>query len=79
MVYTRVQFWDCCFVNDKAVPILFVGDTNILLSHSNPTDFNKNINIVLKILSDWFKRNLLFLNFSKIQFTNFTTKNNYQL
>ena len=42
------------FVNDKSVPILFADDTSILLSHSNPTDFNNNINTVFKILSDWF-------------------------
>jgi hypothetical protein len=43
------------FVNDKSVPILFADDTSILLSHSNPTDFNNNINTVFKILCDWFK------------------------
>jgi len=46
------------------------------LSHSNPTDFNNNINTVIKILNDWFKQNSLSLNLTKIQFTNFTTKNN---
>jgi len=39
-------------VNNKSVPILFADDTSILLSHSNPTDFNNNINTVFKILSD---------------------------
>jgi len=67
------------FVNDKFVPILFADDTNILLSHSNPTNFNSNINTVFKILSDWFEQNLLSLNFTKIQFTNFTTKNSNQI
>jgi hypothetical protein len=47
------------FVNDKPVPILFEDDTSILLSHSNPTYFNSNINTVFKILCDWFKQNLL--------------------
>jgi len=67
------------FVNDKSVPILFADDTSILLSHSNPTDFNNNINTVFKILNVWFKQNLLSLNFTKNQFTNFTTKNNNQI
>jgi len=67
------------FVIDKSVPILFADDTSLLLSHSNPTDFNNNINTVFKILSDWFKQNLLSLNFTKTQFTNFTTKNNNQI
>jgi hypothetical protein len=34
------------FVNGKSVPILFADDTSILLSHSNPTDFNNNINTI---------------------------------
>ena len=49
------------------------------MSHSNPTDFNNNITVVFKILSDWFKQSLLSLNFSKTQFTNFTTKSNNQI
>jgi hypothetical protein len=66
------------FVNDKSVHILYADDTSILLSHSHPTDYN-NINTVFKILNDWFKQNLLSLNFTKTQFTNFTTKNNNQI
>jgi len=49
------------------------------LSHSNPTAFNNNINTVFKILSNWFKQNLLSLNFIKTKFTNFTTKSNNQI
>jgi len=67
------------FVNDKSVPVLFADDTSILLSHSNPTDFNNDIDTVFKILNNWFKQNLLSLNFTKTQFTNFTTKNNNQI
>jgi len=67
------------FVNDKYVPILFADDTSSLLSHSNPTDFNNNINTAFKILNDWFKQNLLSLNFTKTKFANFTTKNNNQI
>ena len=49
------------FVNDKSVPVSFADDTSILLSHSNPTDFNNNINTVFKILNDRFKQNLLYV------------------
>ena len=66
------------FVRDKSVPILFADDTSIILSHSNPTDYNNNINTVSKISSEWFKQNLISLNFTKAQFTNFTAKNNNQ-
>jgi hypothetical protein len=66
------------FVNDKSVHILFADDTSTLLSHSNHSDFNNNINTVFKNLNVWFKQNLLSLNFTKTQFTNFRTKNNNQ-
>jgi hypothetical protein len=36
------------FVRDKSVPILFAGETNILLSCSDALDFNTNSNTVLK-------------------------------
>jgi len=39
------------FVLDKSVPTLFAADTSILLSHSDPTNFNNNINTLFKILS----------------------------
>jgi len=45
--------------------LFFADDASILLYHSNPTDFNNNVNTVFKILSDWFKQNLLSLNFTK--------------
>jgi hypothetical protein len=67
------------FVNDKSVPILFADETSILLSRTNPTNVNNNINTVFKILYDWFKQNLLSLNFTKTHFINFTTKNNNQI
>jgi len=66
-------------VRDKSVPVLSADDTSILLSHSNPTAFNNSINTVFKILNDWCKLNLISLNFTRTQFTNFTTKNNNQI
>ena len=46
---------------DKSVPILYADDTSISLSHSDPSNFNNNINTVFKILSEWFKQNLICL------------------
>jgi biopolymer transport protein ExbD len=34
---------------------------------------------IFKISSNWFKQNLFYVNFTKTQFTNFTTKNNNQI
>jgi hypothetical protein len=58
--------------------ILYPHNTNILLSNSDPTHFNNNINNVFKIWCDWFKLNLLSLNFTRTHFTKFTNKNNNQ-
>jgi hypothetical protein len=63
------------FVNDKFVPILFADDTSILLSQSNPTDFNNNINTVFKILNDWFKQKVIFNSYCVYSFHVFTLYN----
>jgi hypothetical protein len=48
------------FLNYKSVPVLFGDDTSILhvLSHSNPFDFNNNINTVFKILNKFLDLNV---------------------
>jgi hypothetical protein len=48
------------FLRGTSVPFIFADGINILLSHSDPTDLNKNINVAFKILSDWFKQNIFF-------------------
>jgi hypothetical protein len=58
-----------------AIQILLTFNNNINNNNIN----NNNINTVFKILIDWFQQNLLSLNFTKTQFTNFTTKNNNQI
>ena len=65
-------------MRDKSTPILFADDTSILVSHSNLFDFKNDIKIIFTSLNEWFTQNLLSLNFTKTQFTNFTTKNNNQ-
>ena len=36
-------------INKTSAPIIFADDTSILLTHSNLTDFNKNISTVLQL------------------------------
>ena len=67
------------FLTDKSVPILFADDTSILVSNPNPTDYTNTVNTVLKILNGWFRHNLLSLNLTKTQFTNFVTKTSNQI
>ena len=67
------------FMRDKSTPILFADDTSILISHSNLFDFKNEIKTIFTNLNEWFKNNLLSLNFSKTQFVNFTTRNTHQM
>jgi len=63
----------------KLTPILFANDTSVLISHSNLSDFKNKIQSIFTNLNEWFKNNLLSLNFSKTQFVHFTTRNTNQM
>ena len=62
-------------INNKSIPLLFADDTSILFTHSNLTDFTKNINTVFDTLNKWFDNNLLCVNFEKTHYIHFVTKN----
>jgi hypothetical protein len=59
----------------NGVPVLFVDDASVLISHANAIQFKNKINAVYRTL-DWFKKNLPSLNTVKTQYINFITKNN---
>ena len=67
------------FMRAKSTPILFADDTSILISHSNLFDFRNKIQLIFTNLNEWFKNNLLSLNFSKTQLVHFTTRNTNQM
>jgi hypothetical protein len=48
--------------NNRSIPILFIDDTTVLFSHSNPDDFVENVHTVFESLSNWIKRILSSLN-----------------
>ena len=54
--------------------IIFADDTSILTSNPNLEDFKNNVNLVLTELINWFRGNLLTLNYDKTQFLQFLTK-----
>ena len=58
---------------------LFADDTSIIISHSNKSDFNININQTFQDINTWFNVSLLTLNFSKTQYLEFRTKNYYNV
>jgi hypothetical protein len=61
-------------VNHKA--ILFTDDTSVIVNSPNFVDFERNINMVIINMNEWFNANLLALNFDKTYFMKFQTKNN---
>ena len=63
-------------INKLADTILFADDTSIVISNTNPEDFNNTINTVMTEIMDWFQSNLLTLNFNKTTFLQFLTKQN---
>jgi hypothetical protein len=67
------------FMRGKSTPILFADDTSILISYSNLSDFRNKIQLIFTNLNEWFKNNLLSLNFSKTQLLHFTARNMNQM
>jgi hypothetical protein len=62
-------------VISKSKPILFADDTSIIVTNSSPTDYKNNIINLFELINDWFKANLLTLNFDKTYYIKFMTKN----
>ena len=63
-------------INKTSTPIIFADDTSILFTHSNPVDFNRNIDTTFITLNKWLRANQLSLNFNKTSYVHFTTKRN---
>jgi Uma2 family endonuclease len=60
-------------IKHKALPILFADDTSILLTSPNNIHMQNDLNTVFE-LNNWFKSNLLFFEFGKTYFIQFTNK-----
>jgi hypothetical protein len=50
-------------INDISKPTIFASDTNIIIIHTDLTDFKEEINIIVEKISSWFQNNLLLLKF----------------
>jgi hypothetical protein len=61
-------------VEHKALPILFADCTSIIPTSPNNTQMQSDFNIIFEQVIKWFKSNLLFLNFDKTYFIQFTNK-----
>ena len=70
------------YVNDlptaepsKAIPVLFVDDTSIVIVSPNINELQKAISVSVQQLTKWFHENSLSLNMSKTYFLQFHNKN----
>ena len=60
-------------IADLSKPFLFADDTTIIIANSSPSIFQEVINNIIDNINDWFKINLLSLNFDKTYFLQFMT------
>ena len=50
---------------------LFADDTNLIITHPNPTEFEEEINELFEKIIIWFQTNLLSLNVNKTYYMQF--------
>jgi hypothetical protein len=58
---------------------LFADDTNIIFTHPNPTEFEKEFNKLFEKIIIWFQTNLLSLNLNKTCYMQFLSKTNHAI
>jgi hypothetical protein len=66
-------------ITDISQLVLFADDTGILISKPSHTEFINDINKVFGKINDWFKINLLSLNFDKTYYVQFMIKNIHEI
>jgi hypothetical protein len=52
-------------MEEYATPILFADDTSLIATDKSPDSLDTKLSINIKIVDNWFKSNLLSINFSK--------------
>jgi len=63
-------------INKNNKIVLFADDTSLIISDPDPIKFRDDANKILLHIQEWFNANLISLNWKKIHFMHFTTKNN---
>jgi len=66
-------------IPDISNPILFAGDTSMIITNSGFHVFKKDIHSIIIQLNRWFKSHLLSLNLDKTHFLQFLTKNSHEI
>ena len=82
MEYHKAQFsalyFFLLYINDlptvtakNAKLVLYVDDTSLIITSPSPIEFANKLNIVFANVNEWFRKNLLFLNFNKTTYLQF--------
>ena len=66
-------------IADPSQPVLFADETSIIIANPSPSQFKEDINNIIDNINDWFRCNLLSLNFYKTYFVQFMPKNSYEI
>jgi len=59
--------------------VLYADDTSLIITNPSPIVFANKFNIVLANVNEWFRKNLIFLNFNRTTYLQFQTKNSQKL
>jgi len=59
--------------------VLYTDNTSKIINSPNSAEFSTKVNTVFANINKWFRSNLLSLNFDKIHFLQFQTKNSQKL
>ena len=61
-------------ISKIAQSIIFTDDMSIIITNNNKVDLKNSLHLTMIEISNWFRRNLLTLNYDKTYFLQFLTK-----
>ena len=59
--------------------VLYADDTSLIITNPSCIEFANKLNIIFNNVNEWFRKNLLFLNFNKSTYLQFLIKNSQKL
>jgi hypothetical protein len=66
-------------INKVATAVIFADDTSIIIKNNNKIDFKNALQQTIIEMSNWFRSNLLTLNYDKTHFLQFLTTNRNEM
>ena len=66
-------------ITGSAKLVLYADDNSFIITNPSPIEFADKLNKVFTNVNEWFRNNLLFLNFNKTTYSQFRTNNSQKL